>query len=228
MKHNTSQSGFAVVETALVIIALGLAGFTGWYIYNANDKSTDSYDAASNTAGTPSVANKKQTTSKTTADEDTASWYKYTSTSGAYSIKLPDGTMFNKADADSKFQSISLSGVVNYVPGKRAVVEGPLPGKDGARDGVYINYFKDADDDKAYLPDAVESSLTTNAGSKVTKYAYIEKDNDPDVGIYRGDKRYEYRIERSGSALTIGYDVRTGVTDQSELIEKMVKTATLN
>lgn len=53
------QTGFSVIEGLLVVIILLLVGFMGYYIYHANSKTADTYNAASNTAATPVVTGKK-------------------------------------------------------------------------------------------------------------------------------------------------------------------------
>lgn len=60
-KTNYSQQGFAFIETVLVLVILAIVGGTGYYIYNANNKTTDTYDAASNSAATVVGKNKAAT-----------------------------------------------------------------------------------------------------------------------------------------------------------------------
>jgi hypothetical protein len=62
MKKNNNESGFSVVEALLVVIILLLVGFIGYYVYHANSKTTDTYNAASDNVS-PVVTTKKTTTS---------------------------------------------------------------------------------------------------------------------------------------------------------------------
>jgi hypothetical protein len=69
-KHDTNL-GFSIVETLLILVVVGILGFTGWYIYHTKQVSNKDYAAAANTS-TPTykkkatTSTKSQTTSSTT------------------------------------------------------------------------------------------------------------------------------------------------------------------
>jgi hypothetical protein len=56
-KFNKNQSGFSVIETALILVILGMIGFVGWYVMNAQKK-TDKDLSVTNTT---SIAPKRKT-----------------------------------------------------------------------------------------------------------------------------------------------------------------------
>jgi hypothetical protein len=62
MKNN--QKGFGAVELVLILVALGLVGFAGWYVYSSKQNADSSYDKAANSSivakGETSSAAKKQ------------------------------------------------------------------------------------------------------------------------------------------------------------------------
>ena len=54
MKLRTNQQGFAAIEAVLVVIVLGIIGFTGWFVYHSKqttNKTLDQTSAASSAAG---------------------------------------------------------------------------------------------------------------------------------------------------------------------------------
>jgi len=44
-----NQTGFNIVETLLVLVVVGILGFTGWYVYHAEQTSNKNYSAAAST-----------------------------------------------------------------------------------------------------------------------------------------------------------------------------------
>ena len=75
MKQN--QKGFTLVEVLLLIIALTLIVFTGWYVWNNRDKDQPTTNAIKSTVK-----------SKATPDP-TADWKPFTSAEGKYSLRYP-------------------------------------------------------------------------------------------------------------------------------------------
>ena len=59
MKKLTDQSGFSAVEVVLVMVIVAIVGGVGYYVYHANNKTLDSYNAASESASQPVVKSKK-------------------------------------------------------------------------------------------------------------------------------------------------------------------------
>ena len=53
------QQGFAVIEAILIIVIIAIAGGTGYYVYQSNNKAADTYDAAGDSASAVTQSNKK-------------------------------------------------------------------------------------------------------------------------------------------------------------------------
>jgi hypothetical protein len=66
MRATSYQSGFAVLETVLILVVLVALGGMGYYAYQANNKANDAYDAASRASG---MVVKEPTTSKSSGPE---------------------------------------------------------------------------------------------------------------------------------------------------------------
>src|SRR5689334_13162813 len=45
--RTANQKGFSVVEALLILVVLGILGFTGWFVYHAKQSSDKNYSAAS-------------------------------------------------------------------------------------------------------------------------------------------------------------------------------------
>ncbi len=45
---NTNQSGFSVIESLLILVVVGILGFTGWYVYHSQQAASKNYSAAGN------------------------------------------------------------------------------------------------------------------------------------------------------------------------------------
>jgi hypothetical protein len=49
MTKSSFSSGFSIVESLLVLVVIGILGFTGWYVYHAKQTSDKNYSAAAST-----------------------------------------------------------------------------------------------------------------------------------------------------------------------------------
>lgn len=63
MKTCNNQKGFAAIEAVLIVVVLGIIGFTGWFVYHSKQAADKSLTAAGNS--TPQVAQNKPVTPKT-------------------------------------------------------------------------------------------------------------------------------------------------------------------
>jgi hypothetical protein len=69
MKNN--QKGFSAVEGTLILVIIGLVGFVGWFVYDANKKVDDSLNTA-NQSNSQTTATKKSSTALTETYTDPA------------------------------------------------------------------------------------------------------------------------------------------------------------
>jgi Tfp pilus assembly protein PilV len=78
MKKHDSNLGFSVVEALLILVVVGILGFTGWYVYHAKQTSDKNYSAASEST-VPTYKKKATTnnasTSKVVSLDDTYDMY---------------------------------------------------------------------------------------------------------------------------------------------------------
>jgi Tfp pilus assembly protein PilV len=80
----TNQSGFSIVEALLILVVVGILGFTGWYVYHTKQTSDKDYSATNSTVPTY----KKTNTSS--AANAYAGWKTYSSSNGlGLSFKYP-------------------------------------------------------------------------------------------------------------------------------------------
>src|SRR6266700_3794862 len=73
-----NHKGFAIIEGLLILVIVGILGGTGWYVYNAHNKTTDSY------------------TNADTANSSVAKYPKKQATQAV--LKIPDGFVETKID----------------------------------------------------------------------------------------------------------------------------------
>lgn len=92
-KYDTDL-GFSVIETLLILVVVGILGFTGWYVYHAKQTSNKDYSAAASST-VPTYKKKTSTNTTTTPSANTSSmytgWHTYSSKLGGFTLKYPAG-----------------------------------------------------------------------------------------------------------------------------------------
>ena len=88
-KFQKNQSGFGAVEGLLILIIVGILGFTGWYVYHSQQNTSKNLTPTS--SGTPMFKKNSKTTSKTSTVNTSTQAYKGTITLGGadYSFSAP-------------------------------------------------------------------------------------------------------------------------------------------
>jgi len=82
-KIKTDQKGFSLVESLLVIIAVAVVAFVGYYVYHTNQQSQAKLEAANKST--------ESSNHKSTKPIDpTAGWKTYTSEEGKFTVKYPN------------------------------------------------------------------------------------------------------------------------------------------
>ncbi|HSX30505.1 MAG TPA: hypothetical protein VLE99_01165 [Candidatus Saccharimonadales bacterium] len=74
---NTDQTGFSIVEALLILVVVGILGFTGWYVYHAKQASDKTYSATSNSETSSTTKQAKALHGTKTVSLD-ATYEKYT------------------------------------------------------------------------------------------------------------------------------------------------------
>jgi hypothetical protein len=77
-----NQEGFTIIEGLLILVIVSIIGGTGWYVYNAHNKTTDNFYNA-DAANSSIVKYKKKN------PDSTANWKTYSSAAGKYSLTYP-------------------------------------------------------------------------------------------------------------------------------------------
>jgi hypothetical protein len=245
MKQQRDQGGFSSLHVVLVILVLVIVAAAGWFVFaNQKSKTTDStqpknaitsFDecvAAGNAImetypETCAAAGKtftKSAQSQTTAQDETANWLLYAPDNKAYSIRVPDG-----------WGAISLNGnlfvrdvaKLTYKQGTMATVEMLT---EGGWDGPspFALYNPGSYADQIVREGTEVGTVKTKAGLTAHKYVYTQTTDVDGIGYTKGSKVYNYYFDPEGKNLQISHVVAPGQTDQSQLVEKMLATLTIN
>jgi hypothetical protein len=86
--------GFSVLAALLMLVIVGILGFTGWFVYHSQKTADKSYDSESST-------HTDSTKNQTTANDEYAGWKTYESTDKSLSFKYP-GDWFIREDSSLK------------------------------------------------------------------------------------------------------------------------------
>lgn len=154
----TNQTGFSVVEALLMLVVIGILGFTGWYVYHAKQASDKDYSAASKST-VPRYTHKtgKQSSVPTSS-----------ATSGQKVLDIKEwGVKADYASSDDTLSYTIDDNVATIISSKLAA---ELDCTD--QGGGYIYKLKPTDISPATPPDdpqTAQNNFKTNASS----YAHI-------------------------------------------------------
>lgn len=219
------QKGFGIVETLLILVIVGLLGGTGWYVWNAHNKTADTFNNADSANSSAASYSKKQssTMNKQTEADPSANWKVATSKQDFFSVKIPDGWKITNYGGSDWMRG---SGI-DYQRGTSAIIEEtatPYAGDSPSKFDIIV--LKDS---QFGTPQGTATNFSIDLLSG-KKYSYtFDKDTDRGIGQRdKGDKIYEYRFSvGSGKSLDITYNVFSGDTDQISLVEQVIKTIKL-
>jgi hypothetical protein len=111
-----NQKGIAFAQTLLIVIALGLVGGTGYYVYHANQTASKTLDSASQNNQPDKIKHKKAASS-----DPTAAWTSYKSPQGQFSLKYP--TAWQQPSAPGGCASNSLNRTLSLGPDANSVAK---------------------------------------------------------------------------------------------------------
>lgn len=212
------QSGFAVVETLLVVVLLGIIGFTGWYVWHTKQLT----DSTLKTGLSSSVTT--QITEKSVTDPIASKWFKYTTPSNEYSIRLADGWKLNLCKGSADLYTYGNANV-HYQPGLAAKVEEVECGSDGGADGMFITYFAKPSDVVGKAQGEANGEVLTVQAVHMTRYIYTEATEQEGIGaVDKGGKIYSYIGTKNGHTVLIAYGVLSTSPDEHETVEKSIAT----
>lgn len=181
MKKFLNERGFHLIMIPLIVVVVGIIGFAGWYVYNANRDSGKALDSGTNTnsnsqtsATTPTpTASPMPIVTVTPNPDATASWKdatgKYADQNYGFNYKIPSDWDVSNTFPDIKSLLAETRFTKNYM-------------LDVYSTGQYdIHYFYDAFYvNSESLPDP--SGLTTLQVNGLTAYKfYIPNHGDSDA-----------------------------------------------
>jgi len=107
MKKNSQ--GFATIEAALLVVILGILGFTGWYVWHAKQNAEESL--SSNNSTTPIIKNKSTTNTSVTTPVSTAKYLEIKEDKIKFPISgvLTDAYYFPDPENSSDIRTITFS-----------------------------------------------------------------------------------------------------------------------
>lgn len=82
------QSGFSVIEALLILVIVGMLGFTGWYVWHAKQNAYNILSA--DNSSTPNINKKNSTSNSSVSNSDQyTGWKTYSSDKEGLSFKYP-------------------------------------------------------------------------------------------------------------------------------------------
>lgn len=203
MKMN--QKGFSLIEGLLIVIALSLVGFVGFYVYNANKDEKKNEHAA--------VTHADEKGEK--AEDETANWQELASSKGAFKLKVPDGWKLNN-DPTQDFVSSSLDPAdITYKKGVAPVLtQDEILGTDAP-----YRFVVSVSSEAGESGESAEFVLAD--GTKGGKSTEEFEDMVGNAGII---KVHTYMFGAADKVVTVRYSVLEGDPDNIEIVEKVIKT----
>lgn len=217
--RKTNQKGFGIVEVLLLIVLMGLVGGVGYYVYSQSKKN----DTESKTQ--VGVTTEKPATEKAPAvTDETADWLLYESPGKEFSIRLADGWVLERYQKLAPIYAAESSNIVLKNGTKAKIVE-----VDGGRDFNYVAFglwYYDAQD--LNTVGTMQKTFKTDQGLNVEKYYYKQLTEPDGIGLPKGTEEYNYYIKSGEKYVGINHDVIPGQTEQTVLVEKVIKTLKIN
>lgn len=203
-----NEKGFGVIEVALVLVILGIIGFTGWRVYEANREVSQT--PIDNSTVVPS-------------DNDETSWQRIESGDKSFSVQIPDGWGEIQRPKSEDLLSIMGQQQPKYQAGKPVTIK-DVEGWGTDAPVVFTILIHDN------IAEPRGSAAEFTAGElKGKKYNYVAlEDTERGLGQEdKGDKYYDYRFDLGdGKQLVIWYNVyvKTDPTDQIKTIDRIVES----
>jgi hypothetical protein len=229
----------------LVILVIVIVATAGWLVFaNQKSKSTDntsskkaisSFDecvTAGNaimetypeTCAADGKTFTKSNQSQTSNQDETVNWLLFTPDSKAYSVRVPDGWAAVSLNGNLYVRDVAK---LTYKQGTKATVEMLAEGGwDGPSPFALYNPGSYADQ---IVREGLEvGSVKTKAGLSAHKYVYTQTTDVDGIGYVKGSKVYNYYFDADGKYIQVSHVVAPGQIDQSQLVEKMLVTLTIN
>lgn len=230
MNQTSNQSGLAVIETVLILVVIGIIGFTGWYVWQSKQKSDEMLtpNQSSSQSSGKSKAATNDNGAKQTASEQSDSWLLFTSAKNEFSIRVPDGWKLEQYEDSPSLYTFSNDNL-QIIPGQKAVITRVSAGKDGNGEGFGVSFVQSLAE--MGIPAGVKSSFQTDQGYEVAVYRNVVSPGSSEGagGLPDGGVSYTYLITKSATKnIYAWYGYSTGQTDHHVSVEAALKTLKLN
>jgi hypothetical protein len=203
-----TQSGFAAIEAFLIVIVLTIIIGTGYYVWHANQKSNDTYNAAAMTAQSSPP---KKPAKKSTAVDSTAGWKPYSGSS--ISFKYPSSWTLTVCDTSSILLGPTLGTAGHCNSDNIAQIQITIMEGDQVQNAL----FKPV----AY-PDLQITSVNVAGGSGKKQTATLHNESDTGIGLPNGTKFISYLLLNKGKTVNMAYSQTLSQTDVSGQFELIV------
>lgn len=207
MSKNNSQSGFGVVEVILIIVILGIIGFTGWRVYEANREVSQA--PVDNSTVEKKADQAKKTEYKVYDAESIAVSFSYPAEWTVYAT-YPNGVTLQSPDfsAEAGFRKIKSGSIVTIT--KQTTVS--LPDRKESLEKLALLTANDHPNTK---------SFTTLAGLQAIKITHSNGENrNNHVAVLTDENNQSYQIDQQY--------MLDSENPYPELIDKIVSSFKIN
>jgi len=228
MKRVFNQKGFAVVETLLILVIIGMAGGVGYYVWHAKQASTQMLTKTTQDVKPAPGADKYCYLANKDIGHITG--HIFHGPYGKYSICIPDAWVLGVVDGATKNGSAVVSSYNDmfYNSGKPVVVH-PVGGSDGGSTfAVFYN--------NNYISDPTTTPGTSKVGAvKAANVQGSEYVTAPAVDGLNGDslgagsKTYTIAFAKGKASIVVSYTkVPSDVLDHSAEVVAISQSLTFN
>jgi hypothetical protein len=208
------QNGFTLVEGLLVVIALTLVSFAGWYVWNTNQNEKK---AESNNSSSSTEAPKAESEA-----DPTSGWKEYTNVEGKFSLKYPSNWV-TASNPELCSEGIFLLGPTAETVGKC--------GSDSMGQMLFNSFMVESGPmglTEEYY-DGIESKEVTVNGVKGERQSGVYSYEGDGIGPAKGTKSVVYIFKSNGLIYKATYEQQPGFPDVEKDFDLIVtKTLRFN
>ena len=216
------QKGFTLVEGLLLVIAVSIIGFGGFYAYNQSrddeDRNSSVESANQSDLDGQHTENAEIAEEESVVSDRSENWVSFSPVSKEYSIKLADGWTFLHLNDD--YCDCLLSETEIYEKDNDAAVRIVQGGRGGGT-GLGIRVASLDESDTSFEEEGpVEDNFVT-AGFTGKKYEAVWEDAQV---VEPNTKVYKYVFFKNDKRINVSYLVAPSEQDEVEIVEEMIRT----
>lgn len=219
-----NQNGASILLVILIIMAIGLAAGTGWFVYNKQQKSEEKTVMPQSSDSEPKE-NAQQSQDVRIQDsvaDESDNWVELTSANKVFSIKVPDGWTIDNLSTTDEVHIKNNKNLV-YVQGKPATINTISP------NDSYVmapSYFWIVVTSQQQCSTESQNNISVAGfilrnGAKGIRYSGEFEDILDGTGI---NVQQCYSFQKGDKFYTVTYRRLKTDTDNSAVVEKSVKT----